>query len=67
MYPILMNHTARVLPRWLLAGALGWVAGVGTAGSAALPFLAGVLADKLGIRALQPLCVQCLRIIYAHR
>ena len=50
-----MNHAARVLPPWLLTGAIGWIAGFGQAGSALLPFLTGALAGKAGIKALQPL------------
>jgi MFS family permease len=57
MYPMLMNHMTRILPRWLLTGAMGWVSGVGTTGSAALPFLTGIMAAKFGIRSLQPLYV----------
>ncbi|EDR08088.1 uncharacterized protein LACBIDRAFT_297766 [Laccaria bicolor S238N-H82] len=26
MYPIAMNHTSRVLPRWILTGSTGWIA-----------------------------------------
>ena len=55
MYPILMNHTTKILPRWLLTGAMGYIAGVGQAGSAVLPFLTGILASKFGISSLQPL------------
>jgi hypothetical protein len=28
-YPIAMNHAGRVLPRWLLTGSIGWIAGFG--------------------------------------
>ena len=55
MYPILMNHSTRILPRWLLTGCMGYIAGVGQAGSAVLPFLTGLLASKFGIASLQPL------------
>ena len=55
IYPLVMNHASRVLPPWLLTGAIGWIAGFGQAGSAVLPFLTGALASKFGIRALQPL------------
>ena len=54
-YPIAMNHAGRVLPRWLLTGAIGWIAGFGQAGSAALPFITGAMASKVGISSLQPL------------
>ncbi|KAH9941583.1 MFS general substrate transporter [Epithele typhae] len=29
MYPILMNHTTKILPRWLLTGSIGYIAGLG--------------------------------------
>ena len=54
MYPIAMNHCGRVFPRWLLTGAIGWVAGSGQAGSALVPFMAGAIASKAGIATLQP-------------
>ncbi|KAJ8078953.1 hypothetical protein PM082_013237 [Marasmius tenuissimus] len=57
MYPITMNHAGRVLPRWILTGAIGWIAGFGQAGSAFFPFVTGALANKYGIKSLQPLLV----------
>ena len=50
-----MNHTAKILPRCLLTGSIGYIAGVGQAGSAVLPFLTGLLASRFGITSLQPL------------
>lgn len=55
MYPILMNHSTTILPRWLLTACMGYIAAVGLAGSAILPFLTGLLASKFGIASLQPL------------
>ncbi|KAJ3731003.1 major facilitator superfamily domain-containing protein [Lentinula guzmanii] len=60
MYPITMNHTGRVLPRWLLTGSIGWIAGFGQAGSAVFPFMTGALASKFGIKSLQPLLVSMM-------
>ncbi|KAF9077560.1 major facilitator superfamily domain-containing protein [Rhodocollybia butyracea] len=60
MYPITMNHTGRVLPRWLLTGSIGWIAGFGQAGSAVFPFMTGALASKFGIKTLQPLLVSMM-------
>jgi fucose permease len=57
MYPIALNHTARVLPRHLVNGTVGWISACGAGGSALLPFLTGAMASKLGIESLQPLCV----------
>ncbi|KAF7325726.1 MFS domain-containing protein [Mycena kentingensis (nom. inval.)] len=57
IYPIVMNHAGRVLPRWLLTGSIGWIAGFGQAGSAVFPFITGAIASKTGIKSLQPLVV----------
>lgn len=57
VYPIVMNEASRILPRWLLTGSIGWIAGFGQAGSAVLPFLTGALASRVGIKSLQPLLV----------
>jgi fucose permease len=57
MYPIAINHTARVLPRHLVNGTIGWISACGAGGSALLPFLTGAMASKLGIESLQPLYV----------
>ncbi|KAF8841279.1 MFS general substrate transporter [Paxillus ammoniavirescens] len=63
MYPIAMNHCGRVLPRWLLTGSIGWIAGSGQAGSALVPFMAGAIASKAGIKALQPVLVGVLSLM----
>lgn len=57
MYPIAMNHAGRVLPQWLLTGSIGWIAGFGQAGSAAIPFVTGAISAKHGIKSLQPLLI----------
>jgi fucose permease len=55
MYPLVMRHTSKVLPKWLVTGSIGWIAGFGQAGSAVIPFITGVVASKYSISALQPL------------
>jgi len=57
IYPIVMNHSGRILPPWLLNACIGWIAGLGQAGSAFIPFLTGALASREGIQSLQPLLV----------
>ncbi|KDQ09339.1 hypothetical protein BOTBODRAFT_37096 [Botryobasidium botryosum FD-172 SS1] len=57
IYPICMTISSEVLPPWLLVGSIGWIAGIGQAGSAALPFMTGAIASKTGVRAMQPLLV----------
>jgi len=60
IYPIVMNVSGRILPPWLLTGAIGWIAGIGQTGSAAIPFVTGALASKSGIWTLQPLLVSLM-------
>ncbi|CDO77089.1 hypothetical protein BN946_scf184473.g33 [Trametes cinnabarina] len=60
MYPILMNHSTKILPRWLLTGCMGYIAGVGQAGSAVLPFITGLPASRFGIASLQPFIVSMM-------
>jgi len=57
IYPICMTVAGEVLPPWLLLGSIGWIAGIGQAGSAAFPFMTGAIASKTGVRAMQPLLV----------
>ncbi|OCH87228.1 MFS general substrate transporter [Obba rivulosa] len=60
MYPILMTHSTAILPRRLLTGCVGYIGGLGQAGSAVLPFITGLLASKFGIESLQPLIVSMM-------
>lgn len=57
MYPIAMNHSRRILPRWILTGSIGWISGFGQAGSAFLPFITGSVVENFGMQSLQPLYV----------
>ncbi|KAF8474505.1 MFS general substrate transporter [Russula ochroleuca] len=63
IYPIVMNQSGRILPRWLLTACIGWIAGLGQTGSAALPFMAGTIASKAGIKSLQPLLVSMMGLL----
>ncbi|KAF8524366.1 MFS general substrate transporter [Hysterangium stoloniferum] len=63
MYPSVMNHTGKILPRWLLTGAIGWIAGLGVAGSAVLPFMTGALANHFGIVSLQPIIIASFAVM----
>ncbi|PFH48670.1 hypothetical protein AMATHDRAFT_64868 [Amanita thiersii Skay4041] len=65
MYPIAMIHSGKVLPQWLLTSSIGWVAGFGQAGSAVLPFMTGAIAQRWGIRSLQPLLVIMMVLMIA--
>lgn len=57
LYPIVISHAGNILPARLFAGAVGWIAGVGQAGSAFVPLITGAIASTRGIEALQPLYV----------
>jgi len=63
IYPIVMNHAARILPRFLLTGSIGWIAGLGQAGSAAIPFMTGALAASSGIWTLHPLLIGMIGLL----
>jgi len=63
IYPIVMNEAGRILPRWLLTGCIGWIAGFGQTGSAILPFMTGAIASKTGIKSLQPLLVSMMGLL----
>ncbi|KAH7343201.1 major facilitator superfamily domain-containing protein [Rhizoctonia solani] len=57
MYPIVIHMTSNVVPRRILTGSIGWIASFGQAGSAAFPFMTGALAQKYGVKVLQPLLI----------
>ena len=57
MYPTSLNHAARVLPRHLVNGTVGWTSACSAGGNALLSILTGEMVSKLGIESLQPLCV----------
>ncbi|KAI0269986.1 MFS general substrate transporter [Gloeopeniophorella convolvens] len=63
IYPIAINETGKILPRWLITGAIGWIGAFGTTGSAAVPFATGVLAQEKGIWTLQPLLVSMMAVM----
>ncbi|KAJ7583269.1 major facilitator superfamily domain-containing protein [Mycena floridula] len=55
-YPIAMNFAARIIPPWLIAPSMGWIAGFGQAGSALFPFITGAVAQKVGNSKFSSLC-----------
>ncbi|WVR04454.1 hypothetical protein IAU60_001457 [Kwoniella sp. DSM 27419] len=55
MYPIVMNVVVDIIPGELQGGTIGWIASLGQAGSAILPFVTGAISDKYGVWVLQPL------------
>ncbi|KAG6812461.1 hypothetical protein H0H92_002726 [Tricholoma furcatifolium] len=55
MFPVMVSHASKTLPRWLMTVSIGWITGIGMMGSAILPFLTGLLSSRFGIKSLQPL------------
>jgi len=63
MFPMAMNHSRRILPRWILTGSIGWITGFGQAGSAFLPFITGSVVENFGMQSLQPLLVTMMVLL----
>ncbi|GAB1519173.1 hypothetical protein RhiTH_002239 [Rhizoctonia solani] len=57
MYPIVMKVTSGLVPKRILTGCIGWIASSGQVGSAVFPFMTGALAQKYGVKVLQPMLV----------
>ncbi|EUC65244.1 MFS general substrate transporter [Rhizoctonia solani AG-3 Rhs1AP] len=57
MIPIVMKVTSGLVPKRVLTGCIGWIASSGQVGSAVFPFLTGALAQKHGVKVLQPVLV----------
>ncbi|KAG8716017.1 hypothetical protein FRC11_011273 [Ceratobasidium sp. 423] len=49
-----------IVPKRILTGSIGWIASFGQAGSAVFPFMTGALAQKHGVKVLQPMLVGML-------
>lgn len=54
LFPTGIVMITRLMPRELHVGAVATVAAVGQVGGAVFPFVLGVMAERLGIQALQP-------------
>ncbi|CAE6402613.1 unnamed protein product [Rhizoctonia solani] len=57
MIPIVMRATSGLVPKRVLTGCIGWIASAGQVGSAVFPFMTGALAQKHGVKVLQPMLV----------
>ncbi|KAF7292115.1 MFS domain-containing protein [Mycena indigotica] len=63
MFPIGMNHAARILPPKLLTASIAWVAGISISGAAVLPFVTGAIAGQRGIGSLEPFVIGMLVLL----
>ncbi|KAE8351399.1 major facilitator superfamily domain-containing protein [Aspergillus coremiiformis] len=59
-YPVGLYLLTEIVPQELHLGAIGFVASLGQAGSAAFPFMTGAIASKAGVQVLQPIMVGLL-------
>ncbi|KAG8895850.1 hypothetical protein FRC00_006805 [Tulasnella sp. 408] len=55
VYPVSINVAAGLLPAWLLAGAIGFIAAFGQAGSALFPFMTGGFSETFPVAQLSAL------------
>ena len=55
IYPIVVRRTGKLVPYWLLSGSMGWIGGLGQAGSALLPFITGTMVQRFGVMSIEPL------------
>ncbi|WVQ81603.1 hypothetical protein IAT38_003727 [Cryptococcus sp. DSM 104549] len=60
IYPLVINVVVDVVPPDLQNGSIGWIASLGQAGSAIMPFIAGAISEKYGVWILQPFIVAFL-------
>lgn len=57
VYPCAQTVFARLLPRAIQVPAIGFISSAGSSGGAVVPFLTGLLAQKVGPFVLHPVCL----------
>ncbi|CAK5266757.1 unnamed protein product [Mycena citricolor] len=57
IYPLALNRAAKIFPPSLLTASMGWMAAIATVGGALVPFIAGAISSRAGIKSLQPIIV----------
>ncbi|KAJ7628808.1 MFS general substrate transporter [Roridomyces roridus] len=55
IYPLALNRAAKIFPPYLLTGTMSWMAAIATVGGAIVPFIAGAISSRAGIKSMQPL------------
>ncbi|KAJ6497303.1 MFS general substrate transporter [Mycena sanguinolenta] len=63
IYPIGINHAGRIFPPRLVADVISWSASIATTGAAVIPFATGAIAERAGIKSLEPVVVVMLAAI----
>lgn len=64
MFTIAINQAGRLLPPWLLTGSISIMAGFWATGSATVPFITGVISSKAGVKAMPPVMVGMLGMLF---
>ncbi|KAJ6478773.1 major facilitator superfamily domain-containing protein [Mycena vitilis] len=54
IYPMALNRAAKMFPPWLLTATMSWMAAMATVGGAVVPFVAGAISSKAGIKSVEP-------------
>ncbi|KAF7360156.1 MFS domain-containing protein [Mycena venus] len=54
IYPLALNRAAKLFPPWLLTATMSWMAAMATVGGAVVPFVAGAISSKAGIKSVEP-------------
>nr|GAT44622.1 predicted protein [Mycena chlorophos] len=57
IYPLALNRATKLFAPHLLTPAMGWMAAMATVGGAVIPFIAGAISSRVGIKSLQPVIV----------
>lgn len=55
IYPLALNRAAKLFPPWLLTASMSWMAAMANVGGAVVPFIAGAVSSKAGLKSLEPL------------
>jgi fucose permease len=63
VFPTAIVMTAKLLPRDLHVGTIGFATAFGGSGGAILPFLVGVIAQNRGVKNLQPVILALLIVM----
>ncbi|KAJ7735781.1 MFS general substrate transporter [Mycena metata] len=54
IYPLALNRAAKMFPPWLLTASMSWMAAMATCGGAFVPFVAGGISSRVGIKSIEP-------------
>jgi fucose permease len=57
IYPITISFLSSRVPAHILPGAIGFLASLGSVGAAVFPWIAGLLAQRVGLWSLMPLVI----------